>query len=198
MGLAVPPVALLPQNRYSAAAEASGALAHLPFPLDWGRVTHYVGYPAVLAPVGYGAPLASAQVSTLEQLWRAFDTSGEAVTMLRGAVAGPRYQLLCISAESVFVAGDTPLTSALTLEAEHAARRLSAALGFQLSCLEVTLRAGRLVVTDPAEPFAALDAAVLGPLYEPVVEAAAHHFARLARSGGTSMADHAWRRALTG
>ena len=83
IGVAVPKTVVLPNKEYIPDIDPAVSLRNLRFPLDWEAIVAYTGLPAVLKPNTGGGWKDVHVVDSLEELWRAYDTSGQKTMILQ-------------------------------------------------------------------------------------------------------------------
>jgi len=167
IGLSTPRAVLLPQHGYGPAIDQARMLRNLEFPLRWQEIAAYVELPALLRSIDRQEPF-DAKVATLEELWRAFDATGERVVMLQQELAlERRVRCLCFGRERAIVqGGDEP-------GAARAGLALARALGWDLCAVELGVAGGVLYVLE-VDPLPSLEPSepVLGALTDAIVAAA--------------------------
>src|SRR5262249_2365299 len=77
LGGPVPKTVVLPNKEYIPDIDPTVSLRNLQFPLDWESIVAYTGLPAVLKPNTGGGWKDVSIVHSIEDLWRAFDASGQ-------------------------------------------------------------------------------------------------------------------------
>lgn len=181
LGIAIPRTVLLPQNRYGAEIDPARSLRNLEYPLDWQSIGSYVGYPAILRGTGL-VPSPTTRVTGLDGLWRAFDQSGESVTMLQQALDGfTTLQVVCVAGERAVVLDGDGLGAPERQAVSQAALTVTRALGYELNQVEVAVLGGQVAVLDASEPYPELDPGGMGPAFDTVVGWLAERSAGLAR-----------------
>src|SRR6266571_1661960 len=82
-GAAVPKTVVLPNKEYVPDIDPQVSLRNLQFPLDWEAIVGYTGLPAVLKPNTGGGWKDVHVVGSIEELIRAYDTSGQKTMILQ-------------------------------------------------------------------------------------------------------------------
>lgn len=89
-GVAVPKTLILPHKQHPPNTQDT-SFRNLKFPLDWDAVADYVGFPSFLKPHDGGGWRAVTKVSNLEELWAAYNESGDDCMMLQEGIAFTDY-----------------------------------------------------------------------------------------------------------
>ncbi len=159
LGVAAPRTAVLPSKSYAAdVTEAS--LANLSFPLDWDGLVRSFGFPMYLKPHWGGGFKDVSRVSSLEELWRAYDQSGRLTMIVQESIEWTQY-VRCIVVgrrevlpalwdprlghfERYVRAADSmpPLSPELEARVIRDARALCDALGYDMNTVEFAIRDG--------------------------------------------------------
>ncbi|MGI8782095.1 MAG: ATP-grasp domain-containing protein [Acidobacteriota bacterium] len=90
LGVAIPKTVLLPSKSYPADVWPE-SLRNLVYPLDWDAILHYVGLPAILKPFEGGGWKSVYKIHTKEELWRAYDETGELCMTLQEFIDFEQY-----------------------------------------------------------------------------------------------------------
>ena len=85
LGVAVPPTVILPHKQHPPDT-TERSMRNLEYPLDWGAVFDYVGFPAFLKRFDGGGWKDVYQVRSPEELFAAYDQTGALCMMLQRAV----------------------------------------------------------------------------------------------------------------
>src|SRR5438477_13033644 len=110
LGVAVPRTVVLPNKEYIPDIDPQASLRNLRFPLDWQGIVGYTGLPAVLKPNTGGGWKDVHVVHSLEELWRAYDTSGEKTMILQEFIKWQDYvRCICIGRQHVLPIRYDPL-----------------------------------------------------------------------------------------
>ncbi len=90
LGVRVPKTVVLPSKSYVPSV-SSETLHNLRFPLDWEGTIRSLGFPMYIKPHWGGGFREVTRVSSLEELWRAYDKSGTLTMMVQEAIAWSQY-----------------------------------------------------------------------------------------------------------
>src|SRR5256886_11723661 len=83
LGVAVPRTVVLPNKEYIPDIDPQRSLRNLRFPLDWDAIVRYTGLPAVLKPNTGGGWKDVFVVGSLDELLRAYDSTGQKTMILQ-------------------------------------------------------------------------------------------------------------------
>jgi hypothetical protein len=194
-GVNVPRAVLLPQHSYAAGVDHAHGLRNLEHPLRWHEIARYVRFPAWLRPIDGGLDEAQ-RVHDLDAVWRAFDHTGERVCALQAAVgADLRLRGIAVGGELVLLEGGPgegfrPFTASAPAAVE-AVQRATRTLGTRLAAIDLALSGDECWVVDTGPGMPSLEPSALGEAFESVVDAAAVGLVRVARSGRSTLDEHA-------
>ncbi len=90
LGVAVPPTVLLPHKKHPPGT-TDQSMRNLEYPLDWDGIFRYVGFPAFLKPHDGGGWKSVYKVETPEELFAAYDDSGDLCMTLQAGVKFQEY-----------------------------------------------------------------------------------------------------------
>ena len=171
LGLAVPKTVLLPNHTYPEGV-TDRSLHNLRFPLDWEGMLRYVGLPAIIKPAEGGGGKSVSKVHSLEELWEAFNRSGETQMMIQECIEWEHYvRCLCVGKDrilpikwhppfgrpmGIYFVDHNHLTPELGNRIMHDARILNEALGYDMNTVEFAIRDGipyAIDFTNPAPDF---------------------------------------------
>lgn len=171
LGVAVPKTILLPNNKYPAGV-TERSLHNLRFPLDWQGMLNYVGAPAIIKPAEGGGGKSVSKVHNLEELWVAFNESGETQMMLQECIDWEHYvRCLCVGQSKIlpikwhppfgrpmgeYFVDHEHLTPELGARVVHDAMAINHALGYDMNTVEFAIRDGipyAIDFTNPAPDF---------------------------------------------
>src|SRR6266516_4904016 len=141
-------------------------LRNLRFPLDWEAIVGYTGLPAVLKPNTGGGWKDVHVIHSLEELWRAYDTSGQKTMILQEFIDWQDYvRCICIGRQHILTIRydplrpfaeryriDEPLDDDLRERSIADARTLVDALGYDMDTVEFAVRDGVLYAIDFLNP----------------------------------------------
>jgi len=172
LGVAVPPTVLLPHKKHPEGTTAR-SMRNLEYPLDWQGIFDYVGFPAFLKPHDGGGWKSVYKVTSPEELWAAYDESGDlCMTLQRGVKFQEYFRCYVIDQKHVhvmrydpgaphhlrYVAGNPPPAPELARRIVADALTLCRALGYDLNTVEFAVEDGVPYAIDFMNP--APDAAV--------------------------------------
>ncbi|MBI4470398.1 MAG: hypothetical protein HY650_13865 [Acidobacteria bacterium] len=199
LGVAVPKTVVLPSKSYPEGV-VTESLSNLVYPLDWRAMVEYTGLPAVLKPHWGGGWKQIHRVDTLEELWRAYDSTGQLCMILQEFIAWEQYvRCICVGKDRVLVTTwdprrphqeryrqeDPPIEPALHEQLVEKTLRLNRALGYEMNTVEFAIRDGIPYAIDFMNSAPDFDIASLGPVYfDWVVNAMADLVIEKARNPG--------------
>jgi hypothetical protein len=101
LGVRVPKTIVLP-NKEHIADISPESLSNLHYPLDWGWITGFIGFPAVLKPADGGGWKAVSIVQNTAEMLAAYDRSGQLTMIVQEFIHWDRYvRCLCIGRSKV-------------------------------------------------------------------------------------------------
>jgi hypothetical protein len=159
LGSRVPRTVLLPQKSYSEEIAPHQDLRNLEFPLKWSAIAHYVGFPAALRSIEDGRTRAT--VGDLDQLFAAFDGSGQGATMLQQFKPGQSLRAIVVGPHAWLQAQPT-LTPEVTERAHREAVAIARALELELCSVDMVASGDDLWITDAGEAFPEIGRRALG------------------------------------
>ena len=198
VGVAVPRTVLLPHKERPPRTEAA-SFRNLIFPLDWGAIFSWVGFPAFLKPFDGGGWRGVTKVSSPDEFFAAFDASGQQCMMLQEAIEFEAYfRCYCVGREKVRIMRYNPAAGyggayrdvpteppdpALAAKIERDVLALCRALGYDLNTVEFAVRGGVPYAIDFCNPAPDADRKSVGEEnFAWVVEAAARMLVRKAKA----------------
>jgi glutathione synthase/RimK-type ligase-like ATP-grasp enzyme len=164
LGVAVPRTVVLPNKDYIPDIDHGKSLRNLKHPLDWERLAAYTGLPAVLKPNTGGGWKDVHFVHSIEELIRAYDTTGQKTMILQEFIDWSDYlRCICIGREHILPIRYNPkneglkryegrVGGALADAAARDARTLTQALGYDMDTVEFAVRDGTLYAIDFLNP----------------------------------------------
>ena len=171
LGVAVPKTILLPNQSYPDGV-VQESLSNLKFPIDWEGMLAYVGLPAIIKPAEGGGGKSVTKVRSLEQLWDAFNKSGDTQMMLQECIEWEHYvRCICIGREKIlpikwhppfermfgtYFVDHNHLSPELGARVVNDALALNRALGYDMNTVEFAIRDGvpyAIDFTNPAPDF---------------------------------------------
>src|SRR5947208_5383952 len=166
LGVAVPKTVVLPNKEYIPDIDRQASLRNLRFPLDWEAIVAYTGLPAVLKPNTGGGWKDVSVVRSIEDLWGAYDSSGQKTMILQEFIDWQDYvRCICIGRRHILPIRydprrpfferyrvDEPLSPELHEASVAGARTLVDALGYDMDTVEFDVRDGVLYAIDFLNP----------------------------------------------
>jgi len=166
LGVAVPPTVLLPHKRHPVGTSAH-SMRNLQYPLDWAGIFEYVGFPAFLKPHDGGGWRNVYKVNSADEMFTAYDESGELCMTLQRAVRFQEYfRCYVVDRRLVhvmrydpgaphhqrYVAGNPPADARLHARMVADALALCHALGYDLNTVEFAVEDGVPYAIDFMNP----------------------------------------------
>ncbi|MEW6280098.1 MAG: hypothetical protein AB1758_15820 [Candidatus Eremiobacterota bacterium] len=190
LGLNVPRTVVLPSRSYASSITGE-YLQNLEYPLRWEEILESVGRPAILKPAR-GWSRTHEAIHSVEDLLAAYNRSGERVMTLQEWVPRDAY-VRCLGVGDLWFCRPfdpraesylpEQLTPSVQVAVIQAARRLSSALGYEVSVVEFAVRDGQPWLLDRAYPVPDFDWWSLSePYFQQVVGAVADLAVARARS----------------
>ncbi|MFV1981635.1 MAG: RimK family alpha-L-glutamate ligase [Rhodothermia bacterium] len=166
-GVAVPRTALLPHKERPPRIEAT-SLRNLVFPVSWDAVFDYIGFPAFLKPVDGGGWRGVTQVNNPDELFAAYDDSGDDCMILQEGIEFSDYfRCYGVGQEHVHVMRYNPgadphlryhdvpsdrVPEKLLATVEDGVLSICRALGYDLNTVEFAVRDGVPYAIDFMNP----------------------------------------------
>lgn len=206
LGLAVPKTRLLPQKSYAADVN-SASLERTMRHVDWDELERDLGYPMFLKPHWGGGWRSVSRIGSREELFAAFDRSGEQPMILQEGIEFSQYVRCIVIGDEVRPAlwdprlphheryvraaeSMPPLSDSLLSQAVDDARTISRALGYSMNTVELAIRNGVPYAIDYMNSAPDLDIASLGEEHFTwAVDAMARHLIALAEAPKTRRAE---------
>ena len=157
LGIAVPRTVALPNKDYPEGI-VTESLSNLIYPVDWQAAIDYTGLPAYLKPHWGGGWRAVSRIESLDELFEAYNASGEHCMILQESIEWQQYvRCLCIGAREILAvpwdprkshferyvsAAGVRLDQALEKKIVAQARLLNEALGYDMNTVEFAIRDG--------------------------------------------------------
>jgi glutathione synthase/RimK-type ligase-like ATP-grasp enzyme len=166
LGVAVPRTVVLPNKGYIPDIDPQRSLRNLQYPLDWEAIVRYTGLPAILKPNTGGGWKDVHRVDTVDDLIRAYDTTGQKTMILQEFIDWDDYlRCICIAREHILpirynpkvsfserYAADQPVVGWLRDRAVADAQRLCDALGYDMNTVEFAVKGDTLYAIDFLNP----------------------------------------------
>ena len=166
LGVAVPPTVLLPHKLHPQGTTAQ-SMRNLEYPLDWAGIFDYVGFPAFLKPHDGGGWRNVSRVGSPEELFTAYEESGNLCMTLQRAVRFQEYFRCYVVDQRLvhvmrydpgaphhlrYVAGNPPASPELQTRMVGDALKLCRALGYDLNTVEFAVEDGIPYAIDFMNP----------------------------------------------
>jgi len=196
IGVAIPPTVLLPHKEHPPGT-TSQSMRNLIYPLDWEEIFDYVGFPAFLKPYSGGGWKSVYKVHSPEELFRAYDETGDLCMTLQRAVDFDDYfRCYVVGQKKVhvmrydprrphaqrYVLDGPPLDSAMHARLASDCLKLCRALGYDLNTVEFAVERGTPYAIDFLNPAPDADYHSVGPAnFEWIVDAVAEFAVEQAR-----------------
>lgn len=207
LGLAVPKTLLLPQQRYAPDVIDATLERTMRF-VDWDLIERELGYPMFMKPHWGGGWRDVSRIDSREQLFAAYEKSGERPMILQEGIEFTQYVRCIVVGDQVRPAlwdprlshferyvgahdSMPPLSPALEAQCIDEARTISNALGYSMNTVELAVRDGVPYAIDYMNSAPDLDISSLGEQhFEWVVQGMSALLVRLAHTPATPRA--AW------
>jgi len=167
-GVAVPRSAILPHKQHPQNTQET-SFRNLRYPLNWQEMFDYIGFPAFIKPHDGGGWRGVTKVHNPEELFAAYDASGDDCMMLQEAIEfDDYYRCYGVGREHVYLMRYNPLASnstaryaeishepadpALLAKMERDVLALCRALGYDLNTVEFAVRDGIPYAIDFMNP----------------------------------------------
>jgi glutathione synthase/RimK-type ligase-like ATP-grasp enzyme len=212
LGVAVPRTVLLPHKKHPEGT-TDRSMRNLEYPLDWPGIFDYVGFPAFLKPHDGGGWKSVYKVDTPEELFAAYDASGDLCMTLQAAVKFEEYfRCYVVDREKVhvmrydpgqphdlrYVPGNPPPDRRLGERIERDALTLCRALGYDLNTVEFAVENGIPYAIDFMNPAPDAGLESVGPAnFRWIVDAVAEMAVKRALEPVAESAPYNWARFLT-
>jgi hypothetical protein len=166
LGVAVPRTVVLPNKAYIPDIDPQRSLRNLQYPLDWEAIVRYTGLPAILKPNTGGGWKDVHLVQSVDDLIRAYDTSGQKTMILQEFIDWQDYvRCICIGRKHILpirynpkvafaerYATDQPVTGRLRARRRPPRGRLCDALGYDMNTVEFAVKDDTLYAIDFLNP----------------------------------------------
>jgi len=186
LGVAVPKSILLPNQAYIPGV-TERSLHNLRFPIDWEAMLRYVGLPAIIKPAQGGGGKSVSKVHSLQELWEAYNESGDTNMMLQECIEWDHYvRCLCIGQTQIlpikwhppfgrmfgeYFVDHNHLSPEMGARVVGDAIKLNTALGYDMNTVEFAIRDGIPYAIDFTNPAPDFDINSITPHYfETIVE----------------------------
>lgn len=213
IGVAVPRTVLLPHKQHPPST-TERSMRNLRYPLNWDEIFDYVGFPAFLKPHAGGGWKNVYKVDNPQELFAAYDQTGDLCMTLQKAVNFTEYfRCYVIGREKVwvmrydpkqphenrYVKNPPPVEAGLYARVVGDALKLCRALGYDMNTVEFAVEDGVPYAIDFLNPAPDADVHSVGPEnFEWVVNAVAELAIRKALSPEQPAGEFGWSRYLQG
>ncbi len=213
IGVAVPRTVLLPHKQHPPGTTAQ-SMRNLQYPLNWEEIFDYIGFPAFLKPHAGGGWKNVHKVHNPQELFAAYDETGDLCMTLQKAVDFTEYfRCYVIGQEKVwvmrydpkqphenrYVKNPPPIEPGLYSRVVSDALKLCRALGYDLNTVEFAVEDGVPYAIDFLNPAPDADLHSVGPEnFDWVVNAVADLAIRRALSDEQPAGELRWARFLEG
>jgi len=165
IGVPVPKTVLLPSKDHPDDTSAE-SFSNLAFPLDWGGMFQYIGFPAFMKPYAGGGWKNVYKLDSADDFFRAYNETGQLVMMLQEAIDFESYfRCYCIGGKYVRVmhyeprnpfhlryAANFNISQEMHQLLEEYVLRLNQALGYDFNTVELAVRDGVPYAIDFCNP----------------------------------------------
>ena len=197
IGVAVPKTVLLPSKEHPPDTGPK-SFRNLAYPMDWGAIFDYVGFPAFFKPFAGGGWKSVYRVADPDELFRAYHDTGQLVMMLQEEIVFKEYfRCYAIDCRDVrimqydpkqpfhlrYVRNGPPVDPALLQRVHDDVLTLNRWLGYDFNTVEMAVRDGVPYAIDFCNPAPDADVSSIGEdNFAWIVEAAAEMAIRKARA----------------
>lgn len=176
LGVAHPKTVVLPNHSYIEGI-VQESLRNLKFPLPWEELLEYTGIPAFLKPAVGGGWKNVYKIHSLEELWWAYNQTGELIMVLQEGIEFEQYvRCFCFGRKKVMIMRYDPgerryyedptyLTPELGKRIEGDCIKLCEALSYDMNTLEFAIRDGVPYAIDFLNPAPDFDIYSLGEFH---------------------------------
>lgn len=212
IGVAVPRTVILPHKQHPPGT-TDQSMRNLIFPLNWDAIFEYVGFPAFLKPYSGGGWKSVYKVESAEELFAAYDQTGDLCMTLQQAIDFDLYFRCYVVGQSKvhvmhydprqphdhrYVRSVPPVDPALYERVVRDALTLCKALGYDLNTVEFAVQDGVPYAIDFLNPAPDADYHSVGPdNFEWIVDAVADFTIEQAKLGPQIMDELHWAKFLT-
>jgi glutathione synthase/RimK-type ligase-like ATP-grasp enzyme len=213
LGVAIPPTVVLPHKQHPPGT-TDRSMRNLEFPMPWGKIFDYVGFPAFLKPFDGGGWKDVYKVNSPDEFFRAYDQSGTlCMTLQRGVKFKEYFRCYVVGQEKVqimqydpgapfherYVKNAPPVDPKLLARVEKDVVTLCRALGYDLNTVEFAVEDGIPYAIDFMNPAPDAEATSVGPEnFEWIVNAVADLAIERAQSNTPANQELRWHQYLSG
>jgi len=207
IGVAVPRTVILPHKQHPPGT-TDQSMRNLMYPLNWGEIFDYIGFPAFLKPYSGGGWKSVYKVDSPEQLFAAYDQTGDLCMTLQQAIDFDLYfRCYVVGQKRVHIMHYDPrqphehryvrdpqgAPPALYERVMRDALTLCNALGYDLNTVEFAVQDGIPYAIDFLNPAPDADLNSVGPEnFEWIVDAVADLAIEQAQEGPLVMQEMRW------
>jgi glutathione synthase/RimK-type ligase-like ATP-grasp enzyme len=213
IGVAVPRTVILPHKSHPPGT-TERSMRNLIFPLNWEEIFSYVGFPAFLKPYSGGGWKSVYKVHNPEELFRAYDETGDLCMTLQQSIEFEEYfRCYVVGQERVhamrydprrpfherYVKNPAPIEPTLYERVVGDAAKLCRALGYDLNTVELAVEGGVPYAIDFLNPAPDADLHSVGAdNFEWIVQSVAELAVRKALSDEQPFSEYRWASFLQG
>lgn len=213
LGVVAPKTVMLPHKDHPPGTTAQ-SMRNLIYPLNWDEVFDYIGFPAFMKPHLGGGWRNVYKVSNPQELWEAYDKTGDLGMVLQEAIEFTEYyRCYVIGRQRVhvmlydprqphdkrYVQGIDVTSQSLYGRIVQDCLTLCNALGYDMNTVEFAVRDGVPYAIDFLNPAPDADRHSVGEAnFEWIVNAMADLCIERVRKGAPSRGDYLWGRFLAG
>jgi glutathione synthase/RimK-type ligase-like ATP-grasp enzyme len=212
MGVAIPPTVILPHHAHPPGTTAQ-SMRNLMFPLNWEEIFEYIGFPAFLKPFDGGGWKNVYKVDSPEELWKAYEDSGQLCMTLQKAVNFTEYyRCYVVGQEKVHIMAydpkrphadryvrDAVIPAAMVKRLTKDCQTICKALGYDLNTVEFAVENGVPYAIDFMNPAPDADINSVGPEnFEWIVQNMAEYAIARALSDEKPAKEYRWSAFLNG
>jgi hypothetical protein len=188
IGVAVPPTVLLPHKAHPPGTTAQ-SMRNLIYPLNWEEIFDYIGFPAFLKPFSGGGWKSVYKVDNPQELFDAYDDTGDlCMTLQRAVKFGDYFRCYVVGQKKVhvmpydprrphaerYVLDGPPIDPAMHARVMDDCLKLCRALGYDLNTVEFAVEDGVPYAIDFLNPAPDAELTSVGPTnFEWIVDAVA-------------------------
>lgn len=207
VGVPVPKTILLPSKEMPEDTN-SESFSNLKFPMDWEKMFEYLcGFPMFMKPYSGGGWKNVYKIENLDDLFKAYDETGDTVMMLQEAIDFDAYfRSYCIGRKHVRnmhyeprnphhlrYAANHDVSAEMMQTIEDYVLRLNEALGYDFNTVEFAIRDGIPYAIDFCNPAPDADVNSVGEEnFEWVVETAANYAIEVAKAQKDGQNNLSW------
>lgn len=207
IGVPVPKTVLLPSN-VPPPDTNHNSFSNLAYPLNWGAIFDYIGFPAYFKPHAGGGWKNVYKLNNMDEFFQAYNETGQLVMMLQEEIIFDEYfRCYCIGGKDVrimqyeprnphhlrYVTDAKPVSKKLLSTIKDFVLKLNQALGYDFNTVEFAVRGGIPYAIDFCNPAPDADVNSVGQEnFEWVVEAAANMAIRRAKAQKPGQMNLTW------